>query len=71
MMAKRRAATDGESPAAGRNRIVFWLRFLADDYQRIAPTLDIVPLKLKDVLHKPGEPIAARLLSRRRLLLRW
>src|SRR5437016_14152851 len=28
-----------------------------DDYQRIAPTLDTIPLKLKHVLHKPGERI--------------
>src|SRR6185295_4459464 len=29
----------------------------ADDYERIAPTLDIVSLKLKHVLHKAGESI--------------
>jgi hypothetical protein len=29
----------------------------AEDYARIASTLDIVPLKLKDIIHKPGEPI--------------
>jgi CRP-like cAMP-binding protein len=29
----------------------------ADDYDRIAPTLRVVPLKLKDILHKPGEAI--------------
>src|SRR5713101_407290 len=28
-----------------------------DDYQRLAPALDVVPLKLKDILHKPGEPL--------------
>src|SRR5438552_1993212 len=28
-----------------------------EDYQRLAPALDIVPLKLKDILHKPGEPL--------------
>ena len=27
------------------------------DRDRLVPTLDIVPLKLKDLLHKPGEPI--------------
>jgi CRP-like cAMP-binding protein len=27
------------------------------DFQRIAPTLQIVPLKLKEILHKPGERI--------------
>jgi CRP-like cAMP-binding protein len=28
-----------------------------DDYLRIAPALEIVPLKLKDVVHKSGEPV--------------
>src|SRR5712691_12765707 len=27
------------------------------DRDRLVPTLEIVPLKLKDLLHKPGEPI--------------
>jgi CRP-like cAMP-binding protein len=27
------------------------------DYERIARSLKVVPLKLKDILHKPGEPI--------------
>jgi CRP-like cAMP-binding protein len=27
------------------------------DYARIAPTLELVPLRLKDVLHKPGERV--------------
>jgi CRP-like cAMP-binding protein len=27
------------------------------DYERVAPTLDVVPFKLKDYLHKPGERI--------------
>jgi CRP-like cAMP-binding protein len=29
----------------------------ATDYARIAPALTLVPLKLKEVLHRPGEPI--------------
>jgi CRP-like cAMP-binding protein len=29
----------------------------AADYARLVPTLDVVPLKLKDVLYKPGQPI--------------
>ena len=29
----------------------------ADDYQRIAPTLDAIPLNRKDILYAPGEPI--------------
>lgn len=27
------------------------------DYDRVAPALDIIPLTLKDVLHRAGEPI--------------
>jgi len=29
----------------------------ADDYKRIAPSLELVPLKLREMLHKPGSPI--------------
>jgi hypothetical protein len=29
----------------------------ADDYARIAATLDVIPLTLKDFLHQPGDPI--------------
>ena len=29
----------------------------AADYRRILPSLTVVPLKLKDILHKPGDPI--------------
>ena len=42
-------------PAGNRNRLLAALP--ADDYARIVPSLTVVPLKLKDVLHKPGEPI--------------
>lgn len=28
-----------------------------DDYERLAPTLDVIPLELKAILHKPGEPL--------------
>jgi CRP-like cAMP-binding protein len=28
------------------------------DYARLAPSIDVIPLKLKEVIHKPGEPIA-------------
>jgi CRP-like cAMP-binding protein len=31
----------------------------ADVFDRIAPALDVVPLKLKQFLHNPGEPIRA------------
>jgi len=29
----------------------------ADDYQRLAPALDVILLKLKQFLHRPGEPM--------------
>jgi len=28
-----------------------------DDRDRLVPTLDVIPLKLKDLLHKPGEHV--------------
>jgi CRP-like cAMP-binding protein len=58
MMVKRRAAQPSANrppPSANPNRLLAALP--ADDYARIARTLDVVPLKLKDLLHKPGEPI--------------
>jgi CRP-like cAMP-binding protein len=38
-----------------RNRLLAALP--PDVYLRIAPSLELVPLKLKQMLHKPGEPI--------------
>ena len=29
----------------------------SDDYRQLAPTLELVTPKLKDILHKPGEPV--------------
>src|SRR4051794_5086190 len=47
---------DRPSPlAVSRNRLLAALP--AADYARLAPTLDIVPLTLKEFLHKSGEPI--------------
>ena len=56
MMVKRRAPSANSPPPAGNpNRLLAALP--AADYARILPSLTVVPLKLKDVLHKPGEPI--------------
>jgi CRP-like cAMP-binding protein len=49
-------------PPGAKNRLpAIENRFLAAlppaDYKRIAALLDVVSLKLKNVLHKPGEPI--------------
>ena len=46
---------DRPPPSGNLNRLLAALP--ADDYNRIASTLDVVPLKLKDILHRPGERI--------------
>jgi CRP-like cAMP-binding protein len=40
---------------ASRNRLLAALPF--DDHKRVAPSLEVVPLKLKQLLHKPGEQV--------------
>jgi CRP-like cAMP-binding protein len=52
-MATRQLPTTNRPPPA--NQLLAALP--PDDYQRLAPTLDVIPLKLKEFLHKPGEPI--------------
>ncbi len=53
MMAKRALPTTNRPPPA--NHLLAALPF--DDYVRLAPTLDVIPLKLKQFLYKPSEPI--------------
>jgi CRP-like cAMP-binding protein len=53
MSAKRRLPTTNRPPPA--NHLLAALP--ADVLERIAPALDVVPLKLKQFLHKPGEPL--------------
>src|SRR4051794_28084288 len=57
MMVKRPAlpSSNRPPPTGNPNRLLAALP--AADYTRILPSLTVVPLKLKDVLHKPGEPI--------------
>jgi CRP-like cAMP-binding protein len=56
MMVKRRPLTTTRPPPAGNpNRLLAALP--TADYARILPSLTVVPLKLKAILHKPGEPI--------------
>ncbi|HET9868682.1 MAG TPA: Crp/Fnr family transcriptional regulator, partial [Nitrospira sp.] len=56
MMVKRRSPTANRPPpAVNPNRLLAALP--AADYRRILPSLTVVPLKLKDILHRPGEPI--------------
>jgi CRP-like cAMP-binding protein len=47
--------TKGRAPAPHPNRLLAALP--ADDYKRLAPSLDVVPLKLKQMLHRPGVAI--------------
>jgi len=55
-MVKRRLPSANRPPPAGNpNHLLAALP--AADYARILPSLTVVPLKLKNVLHKPGEPI--------------
>ena len=42
-------------PAAVENLLLAALPKV--DRERLLPTLEVIPLKLKDLLHKPGEPI--------------
>jgi CRP-like cAMP-binding protein len=55
MVKRRLPSANRPPPTANPNRLLAALP--ADDYKRIIPALEVVPLKLKDVLHKPGEPI--------------
>src|SRR3954463_5361220 len=53
MMARSRLPATNRPPPA--NHLLAALP--PDVFERVAPTLDVVPLKLKAILHKPGEPI--------------
>src|SRR5436853_210049 len=59
MHAKRRPTTRASAnrppPVAVLNQLLAALP--PEDYQRIAPSLETIPLVLKEVLQKPGEPI--------------
>jgi CRP-like cAMP-binding protein len=54
-MAKRLTSGSRNRPPPRENRLLAALP--PADYKRIAALLDVVSLKLKSVLHKPGEPI--------------
>lgn len=58
MVGQRRSSQDSTNqrpPEAVKNRLLGALA--PADYERIAAALEVVPLALKDVLHRPGEPI--------------
>ena len=56
-MVKRRALPPANRPPPTDNPNRLLAAIPAADYARILPSLTVVPLKLKDILHKPGEPI--------------
>lgn len=56
MRVRRQSPSANRPPGAGNpNRLLAALP--AADYARVLPSLIVVPLKLKDILHKPDEPI--------------
>ena len=56
-MAKRRLVSSANRPPPTGNLNRLLAALPAADYARIIPSLVVVPLKLKAILHKPGEPI--------------
>lgn len=57
MMVKGRALPSSNTPPPTENPNRLLAALPAADYARIFPSLTVVPLKLKDILHAPGEPI--------------
>src|SRR5436190_2330553 len=55
-MVKQRSAGPNQPPSAINSNLLL-AALPAADYARIAPALTVVPLKLKEILHKPGEQI--------------
>ena len=56
-MAKRRLVSSANRPPPTGNPNRLLAALPAADYARIIPSLVVVPLKLKAILHKPGELI--------------
>jgi len=58
-MASRRITARPTIPQPPKRNPNFLLAALPpDDYARIQRAIDIVPVRLKQILHKPGEPVA-------------
>jgi CRP-like cAMP-binding protein len=55
-MVKRRPSS-AKRPPPQHNRNVLLAALPADEYNRIAQSLDTIPLKLKSVVHRPGDPV--------------
>ena len=56
-MVKRRAFPSANRPPPTDNQNQLLAALPAAEYLRILPSLTVVPLTLKDILHKPGEPV--------------
>ena len=56
MMVKRRPISPNRT-APHDNRNLLLAALPADEYTRIAQSLDTIPLKLKSVVHRPGDPL--------------
>jgi len=57
LSAKNRPPPSKNRPPPAGNQNLLLAALPAADYARIRPSLSVIPLVLKDVLHKPGEPI--------------
>jgi CRP-like cAMP-binding protein len=55
MVKPRALPTSNRPPPNVKNLLLSALP--AAEYRRIVPTLDVIPFKLKEILHKPGETI--------------
>ena len=55
-MVKRRLPSANRPPPTDNANLLL-AALPGDEYKRILPSLDLVPLKLKTLLHRPGDPI--------------
>ena len=53
----KRPVRSANRPPGQNNRNLLLAALPADEYQRIAQSLDTVPLKLKSLIHRAGDPI--------------
>jgi CRP-like cAMP-binding protein len=56
MMAKRRPQSANRPPPADNQNLLL-ASLPVEEYRRIVQSLDVVPLKLKNIIHRAGEPI--------------
>ena len=55
-MVKRRPPSANRPPPTDNANLLL-AALPADEYKRILPSLDLVPLKLKNIIHRAGDPI--------------